>query len=162
MKLKTTILAGAAVLTVGVASVVGVSSVSAQSANGDTLIDRIATRFNLNRENVSGVFNEVREERQTERQAEATNRLQQKVDEGTITSDQKTLIENKHEEWKTQREALRNQDLSWEDRHEAMEQIREEMVKWAEENGVEDVLPMHEGMGNMGGMGQGRRGGWNN
>jgi hypothetical protein len=115
--------------------VVGLSSIaSAQtSTSGTSLIDKIATKFNLKKADVQAVFDADRTERQAERLAENSTRLQSLVDKGTITADQKTKIEAKQKELQTKRDAERT-----------------ELEKWATDNGIDAKYLMGGGMGRGG------------
>jgi len=83
------------------------------------LVTRLSTRFNLNADEVEAVFQEAQIERQEQRKAALSERLQQKVNEGEITAEQKTLIESKLGELQAEHEEQRT----------ALE-------SWAEENGI--------------------------
>ena len=103
-------------------SLVGLASMaSAQSTSaGTSLIDKIATKFNLNKSDVQAVFDANRTEKEAERAAEMSDKLQTLVDKGTITADQKAKIEAKQKELQTARDAKRT-----------------ELEKWASDNGID-------------------------
>jgi len=138
------------------AGFIGIVKASGEN-NYLTIVEKIAEKFNLDKNEVQAVFDEEHEERQQLMQQKQENRLDEFVDDGTITEEQKNLIIEKHEEMQANREA--NRDLDPEERHEAMEQEREEFENWAEENGIDLSLigpfggPKGKGMGI--GMGQG-------
>ncbi len=137
-------------LTVVGASVLGTSATVSADSNVDSLVEKIASRFNLNQDEVQAVFDEARDEKHAEHQAELSENLQAKVDDGTITAEQMTLIEQKLEEKRAQREANRDQDLTREERRVQHEQEREEFKTWAEENNIpleELDLRQHKGPG---------------
>jgi hypothetical protein len=69
---------------------------------------------------VQAVFDEEKAAHQAERQAEFSERLQDKVDDGVITAEQKTLIESKLKEVQT-----------------AHETERTELEKWASDNKID-------------------------
>lgn len=94
-------------VTIGLASMAAVTALTigagsmAMAENGNnngTLADKIATKFNLNKDDVQAVFNEDRQAKQAERTAEMSTKLQAAVDSGKLTADQKTLLENKMKE----------------------------------------------------------------
>jgi hypothetical protein len=128
MNVKRNVMIAGAIATVGIASLgsLGVASAQSNSSN-DSLVDKIATKFNLNKEDVQTVVDEYHKDRQTERQAELSERLQQAVDSGDITSEQKTLIENKHKELSAERD----------------EQMKA-LDAWAEQNNI-DMKYLHGG-----------------
>ncbi len=57
-----------------------------------SLVDKIASTFNLDKAKVQEVFDEQRSEMETKREAEVEAKLQTLVDDGTITTEQKTAI----------------------------------------------------------------------
>lgn len=135
----------------------GANFASADSEGESTLVDKLVTKFNLNKEEVQAVFDEHHEERKAEMDQRRASDLQAKVDDGTITAEQKTLIENKLKEMDTQREALRDQDLTRDQMREKMQALHDELETWAEDNNInlEDIMPMG-GPGGHRGMGEGR------
>jgi uncharacterized membrane protein YhiD involved in acid resistance len=116
---------------VGAASAATTSSTSTNSVS--SLVSAIAKKFNLKTSDVQAVFDADRTERQAERLAENSTRLQSLVDKGTITADQKTKIEAKQKELQTKRDAERT-----------------ELEKWATDNGIDAKYLMGGGMGRGG------------
>ena len=124
-------------------SAIGLGTVAAQSS-GDTLVEKIASRFNLSQEEVQAVFDETRQEKQAEHQAKLGEKLQAKVDDGTITAEQKTLLEEKLAQQREEHQANRDSELTKEERHEQRQQNREAFEAWAEENNIPlDELDLH-------------------
>lgn len=117
------------VLLIGGASM----SAFAQGNNSDgSLVDRVASKFNLNKQDVQAVFDEEKQAHQAERKAERSKDLQSKVDDGTITADQKTAIEKKQEEM-----------------HAKREQSRTDLEEWAKQNNIDVKYVMMGGRGGM-------------
>jgi len=150
---------------IGLAGLTGLGVVSAATSTStdpqSSIIDKLVTKFNLNRDDVEAVFEEGRTERETERQQKVEERLTQAVTDGTITEEQKTKILAKLEELKTQMESNREEmkDKTHEERREAMKQHREELQQWAEDNDIplRYLMFMH-GHGHHGpGMGELRK-----
>lgn len=106
-------------VTLGVVGLAGIASAQTSTSN-TSLVDKLATKFGLNKTDVQAVFDEQKTERQAEHKAEVSERLQDLVDDGKITAEQKTKIEAKHEEQQAAREAERT-----------------ELEKWATDNGIE-------------------------
>jgi hypothetical protein len=106
LKNKNIILASASVLALGVASFTGMSLASAATSpnSSDSLVDKIASKFNLNKNDVQKVFDDDKTAREAERQKDFSDRLQNKVDSGDITATQKTLIENKMKELQSKKD----------------------------------------------------------
>ena len=124
------------------ASVLGVQSVFADETASNnpmsSLVEEIAQRFNLNQDEVQAVFDEHRDEMHTQMEARLEDRLQQAVDDGEITSEQKDKIIAKLQELRDQSQANHEamQDLTMEERHQAMEQQRDELEQWAQDNDI--------------------------
>lgn len=131
MNIKKPLLIAGVAATLGVAglSTVGVAS-AATDGTGDSLVSKIATKFNLKEADVQAVFEEEKAERNLERQAEVSDRLQDAVDDGDITAEQKTLIENKLKELRTARQTQMN-----------------EMQTWAEQQGIKELRHIKMGFG---------------
>lgn len=123
-----------------------------------TLIQKIADKFGLNRDDVQKVFNEARGEHQAQMQNRFEERLTQSVKDGKITEAQKTLILNKHKEMQQEREKNMDswQNLTKDERKSQMQTKRTEMENWANENGI-DLQYFHMGVGMKGHMGFGQR-----
>ncbi|MDQ5953958.1 MAG: hypothetical protein QG647_694 [Patescibacteria group bacterium] len=108
-------------------------SAFAQGNNSDgSLVDKVASKFNLNKQEVQSVFDEDRQAHQAEQKAERSTELQSKVDDGTITAEQKTAIEKKLEEMHTSRE-----------------QSKVSLEEWAKQNNIDAKYVMMGGRGGM-------------
>lgn len=93
----------AAVLALGIIASVGYFGNSYVLADSDnpmhqTLITRIAKKFNLKESDVEAVFEAVRDEKHEEMKAEREKRLTEAVNNGVITVAQKTAILSKMNE----------------------------------------------------------------
>ena len=148
---KTFILPVVAAALIGV-TVIGVNQVSAQDNSQDrtTLVEQISSAFGLNQEEVQTIVDQHRQERRAHMQEQFQQQLEQKVQDGTISQEQQQLILQKHEEMKTKMEQIRNMDP--EQRHQAMQEHHQEMVQWAQDNGI--------GLGEIIGAGRGMRKGF--
>jgi hypothetical protein len=155
------VLAGALVLT----GIYGVSTVSAatDADNLPPMVQRMAERFNLNKDEVAKFVDEDRVNIQAERKADFEAKLSEAVTAGKITEDQKSAIIAKHEELGAKRDALREERT--EDREafrDQMEALRTEMTDFLKSQGIdESIMPEPKGpRGGMGGgmMGEGRGG----
>ena len=148
----------AAIASLGIASVVGVGTVAAQEASGTSLAEKIATQFNLNKDEVQKVIDSDHAERHAEMQKRAEERLQEAVDAGKLTSEQKDKIVAKMKELESNRESKREEmkNKTEEERRAAMKAERDELKKWAEENNIPTQYLMFGGRGHggpgMGGM----------
>lgn len=136
----------ASVATVGVTSLLGVGLASAQSqTNGQsTLADKIAQKFNLNKDDVQKVFDENRAQHEQERQQKIKDHLDQAVKDGKLTQDQENKIIAKLQELKTYFDSLK--DKTPEERHEAMKAKHDELLQWAKDNKIpEQYVQRFEG-----------------
>ena len=153
-KLKTSVIAGV-LTTVGTVGLVGVSANAATNTDSQSdLVSKIAKKFNLKSDEVKQVFDDAHKEHEAERSAKLSENLQKKVDDGTITADQKTKLEAKFKELKTKHEAEREASKgSKPDRaamKQKMESERAELKAWATQNGIDldKVMPVRAmGMG---------------
>jgi len=108
----------------------------------ERMIEQLSERFNLNEDEVNQAVDEFRQERQNEMQARHEDHLNQAVQDGVITNDQKQALLNKHEEIRQEREK------KW-----------TKMQAWMEESGIDFQALKEYGVGQVGlGCGGGRGG----
>ena len=145
------------VIAVGIIAIAVMNSVSFVNAqdiasNRETLVSRLASRFGLNESEVSDTFEEFRSERGEQRHEKMQQRMQQRQ----LTQDQEFAIIAKHDELEGKYDDL--YELSPEDRREAGADIHDEMMAWAESNGITmgEFERFDGGFGNEFGGGQGR------
>lgn len=163
MQIKHTAAALAVVAGISGVALFGANAVSAQPS-GETLVERLATRFNLDQGEVQAVFDEVHEERHEERKAERQERmsehLQELVEEGTITAEQKSIIEAARAKMEASAEALKPDNfrsLSDEERdavQEQLKELRDAFEQTLSDAGIDidDIKPDHQ-HGHRGGHG---------
>lgn len=137
MKTKTLAVTAVALGTFALAGIYGTGVIKAENANDgrDTIIQKIADKFKLNKDEVQSVFDENRAERQGKMVERFETNLNKAVESGKITEAQKSAILAKHKEIQVKRDELK--DLPQEERHNAMQKIHEEMQKWAKDNGID-------------------------
>lgn len=139
----------ALILTLAGMGLIGINTVQAQNTNPNpfsTLVQKIADKFGLKKEDVQAVFDQDRADRQIEMEKKYLARLDQLVKDGKITEAQKQLIINKHKERKTIREANKTK----------METERKELEDWAKQNNINPQYLFGFGRGHFRGM----KGGW--
>ncbi len=136
--LRNSLLIAGATTTIGLSSLVGINAVSAKSENSN-LVDKIATKFNLNKNEVQKVFESERKEHEAEREALQEKRLQKLVDTGTLTAKQKTAIEAKLKEVRAERGKNHDEmeNLTEDERKAKMEDHRAELEAWARDEGID-------------------------
>lgn len=105
-----------------------------------TLIQRIIDKFKLDTGEVEKVMDEERTERQKEMRTRREARLEEAVKAGVITSEQKTALLNKEDEWQQKQQ-----------------QLMQERQQWMEQSGIDFEKLAPYGCG-FGGKGFGRRG----
>lgn len=101
-KLKKSLIIGAGVATIGVAGITGVASASAltastsqstsSSTSTNTLIDKLAAKFNLTKDQVKAVFDADRADHQAAMKASQTAALKADLSSGKITQVQYDYI----------------------------------------------------------------------
>ena len=155
MRIKKSLLVAGAVATIGLAGTGAVAHAATKPDPGkDGLVDKIAQKFSLNRDDVQKVFDEERQSHEAEHQAKVEERLTKAVTDGKITEEQKSKILAKLTELKSQmqtnHEALK--DKTKEERKALMDQKQAELKQWAQDNNIPTgYLP-------MAGPGKGSRG----
>jgi hypothetical protein len=146
----------------GIAAGMTAAGITASYAATDTttqtnpmsnLVQAIATKFNLNEADVQTVFDEQREQMQTERKENFTTRVNAAVTDGTLTQAQADAIFSKMEEMETAREN-KDASLTQEERRAKMEDVGQELKAWVEENDIpREFVPMLGHGGPRGGHG---------
>lgn len=131
---------------VAIAGTVYATGVSASFGKGQEMTNQLAEKLGVEESKVESAMDEIRSEREAEVKAEQEERLQQAVDDGKITAEQKQALL---------------------DRQSAMEEAREarraENQQWMEDNGFDEETLHEYGIGFGKGMakvrgGEGRRG----
>lgn len=164
-KVKKSLVAAAAIASIGSVGAIGLQAVHAASDTStstdpmSSLVDKLVSKFHLNKADVQKVFDDSHSEMEAKHEANQSARLQKLVDEGTITAEQKTKIEAKLKELKTAREANKDsmQNLSKTERKAKMDAERTALETWAKDNGIN--LTKLQGVfrgGGYGGFGPGR------
>lgn len=117
-------------------------AVAKTSDKSSTIIEKLADRFNVGTDEVKEVFNEARQERRQQAQADFEEKLDEAVKEGKLTKVQKETILKKHSQIQKKQEELM--------------ELRQELWEWAEENDVDlrSIMPGRRGgQGGPGGPG---------
>ena len=137
MKIPKSLLVAGAIATLGLAGATGLgvaSAATSSATNGTSIVDRLASKFNLKKEDVQAVFDEDHAAHEAEHRQEVSDRLQKLVDEGKITAEQKTKIEAKQKELQAEHDTDKTS-----------------LETWAKENGIDmQYLRMGGGPGGRG------------
>lgn len=163
MKVKQTLAAAGIITTLGLGGVAGTQLVGAETNSGDpasNLVQKIATKFNLNKDEVQTVFDQEKTERDSERKKNLDEELSKLVSGGKITEDQKQKIITKRKELQKQRETNRDtmKDKTQEERKTAMESGRDSLTQWLKDNGISEDYARYVGGHGGGPGGPGRPG----
>jgi len=149
MNTKNKILLTAAALTISGGTWLSSTQAFAQTPVADnnhmsSMVQTIADKFGLNKDEVQAVFDQSREEMEGQRQVAYESRLTQLVSDGKITEAQKQLIMAKKTELRMNRQNnfATFQDKTQEERRAAMATERAALVTWAEENGIDATYLM--------------------
>lgn len=169
MNIKRPLLLVGAFTSIGAAGLGGSALVNAQTSTSgaDSLVAKIAQKFNLKTEDVQAVFNEDRTAKENERQAEAEKTLAQAVTDGRLTAEQKDKIVAKQKELQAQHAADQTameskteaeRDAAMEAKKTEMDAKRTELTKWAADNNIPtEYLKYVTGHGDRGPGGPGGR-----
>jgi len=134
-----------------------VTRASAQDSSKphDVIVQKIADKFGLNKDEVQKVFDEEHAARQAEMEAKNSERLEKLVSEGKITAEQKTLILNKQKELREKHQANRGnfEGKTPEEMKTQMEAERTALEAWAKENGIATEYLMGNKFMKIGGPG---------
>lgn len=122
-----------------------------------SIIQRLADKFGLNQDEVQAVFDEERAAHQAEHEAMFSQRLDDAVSSGQITAEQKQLIIDKRAELESERQAFRDEaaSLTPQERRDLMKTKQDELMTWAQENGIDLSLLHRFAFGDHEGMGRG-------
>jgi hypothetical protein len=158
-RIKQSLLVGGAVVTVGLASLGSAGLVSAATTNSgssdnpqSSLVEKLVSRFNLNKDDVQKVFDEDRAEHEAQHEAQLKDQLDALVTSGKITQAQEDKLIAKAKELKAAREADREamKDKTDTERKAAMDAKRDSFEKWLSDNGIAEEygrLIMRDGYG---------------
>lgn len=146
MQNKTKLFTGLAAVTILVGGAIAVPKTSAAesittSSPLSSLVEKIASKFNLNKEEVQAVFEEDRTAREANMQAKRKEcldtRLTEAVKDGELTQAQKDLITTKLTEVQAkQLEISKITDTG--DRQAAQAQLKTDLAKWAADNDIDN------------------------
>ena len=153
--LKRTLLVGGTILTIGAASVagMGVASAATTGTSGTSLVDKIATKFNLKKADVQQVFDQNRTEQQAAREQKMKDRLDQAVKDGKITQDQEDKLIAKLKELQADRTAIKDMKEETQAERDARKAKMDAFKQWLTDNKIPEDLarpmggPGHRGMG---------------
>lgn len=127
-------IATAGVTGVGIANAATTSTTSTNPMS--SLVDAIASKFNLNKSDVQAVFDAQRTQMQAEREAQIKEEVAQLVTDGKITQAQADKINAKRAELQKKREANKDSTKTREEMKTEMDAKKTELEQWAKDNGI--------------------------
>ncbi len=142
-----------AAIVLGAALLLNHGEVSAKTMinPSQSLVQTISQKFGLNQADVQAVFDEHRSQLREQAESRFEERLTQDVTDGKLTEAQKQAILAKRAQLAANRpDASEFDDQTREERQATREQHRQELVRWAQENGI-DLRYLMGGMGRYGG-----------
>lgn len=116
----------------------GVAFATTNNTSAGSLVDAIASKFNLNKNEVQKVFDERYTAMEQERESEVKDELAQLVKDGKLTQEQMDKIAAKRielEKWREENRAAM-QGKTVEERQSLREQHRAELDAWMKDNAV--------------------------
>ena len=151
MNIKKPLLVAGAIATVGLTTVGGAVGASAATASdfdpADGLMNRIATHFNLNKDEVAEVFKQDRVAHEEEEKVALQKRLDQAVKDGKLTDSQKDKIMAKVQEMRDEGPKMMTIKVKDGKHNIAFEQKHDELEAWAKKNNIPmEYLRFHGGM----------------
>jgi hypothetical protein len=159
MKHKKTLLFTVAAVTILSGSLLTSTQAFAQSPMNDqhrmsSLVQKIADKFGLKKEEVQAVFDQAKEEHRSQTEAHFDTRLSQLVTEGKITEAQKQLIVAKRQELEANRQSQMDsiKTKTAAERKAAMDAERQKLEEWAKQNGIDLKYLLFGGRGKGPGM----------
>ena len=121
----------------------GVTVAVAQAKDGEShpMIQMLAEKFGLDEDEVKEAFDEVKAEHFAQMQESKEDKLNQAVDDGVITEEQRQALLEKHQNM-------------WEEKKQERDEHRGEMDAWFEEQGInhEELMEYMGGFGKRGGL----------
>jgi hypothetical protein len=137
---KKLLLATASILSAGLI-IASTTPIAAEepATHQESLIQRLAQKFNVKESDVKAVFDEERAARRAEHHQQVESKLTEAVSDGKLTEAQKQLILTKHAE--LQRE-MEQQQTAWQaktpaERRTLMAERREALEQWAQQNNID-------------------------
>ena len=128
----------------------GFASAATTSNPQDTLVDKLVSKFNLNKSDVQKVIDENRQEHEAAREQKMKERLDQAVKDKKITQEQEDKLIAKLKELQADRKELKQATQSERDAHKAK---MDEFKKWLSDNKIpEEVARPMGGPGHHGKM----------
>src|SRR6266568_3890323 len=125
-----------------------------------SLVQAIANKFHLNTSDVQSVFDQNRQQMQSQRESNYETYLQNLVNSGKITQEQQQLILNKHKELISQMQSnMQNfKNMTPAERKVQMQSTMQDLQNWAKQNNIDlqYLRPFGSGHGGFGRYGLNR------
>lgn len=138
--IKKSLLVGAGVATIGLAGLSGAGIASAATTNtansNDSLVDKIASTFHLDKSKVQAVFDQNRQEHMANMEAKRADALKQAVTDGKITQAQADHITAAWKEIDALRGTTKPEDMSTATRDQ-IKQKMDDLRDWLKQQNID-------------------------
>jgi hypothetical protein len=145
-------------LTIAGTTFFGVSQFVHAQNSGQTLVQMIAQKFGLDQNKVQAVFDDYKNQHQSEKLQFMQDRLKTHLDglvsQGKITSSQEQAIIDELSKLRDEVTGANFKNMTSQERKQAMQKIHDEFVSWAKSQGIDLTLVhpfggigMHKGWG---------------
>lgn len=128
---------------------------STDLSNYPPMVQRLAERFGLKTDEVKTFFDEERQNRQDDMLSDYSDFLDEAVSSGELSEDKKSLLIAKKKEQQAEMENRQPGAGDREERRSEMQEKRDEMTKWAKDNGIDEKYLFAHGEGEGRGFGRG-------
>lgn len=132
---------------------------STDLSNYPPMVQRLAERFGLKTDDVKTFFDEERQQRQDEMLSDYSKFLDEAVSNGELSEDKKSLLIYKKKEQQAEMENRQPGTGERGERRAQMQAKRDEMTKWAKDNGIDEKYLFAHGEGEGRDFGEGNRSG---
>jgi len=125
-----------AIVAAGISGLVGVHAVNAVSdpASDQSLAGKIASSFNLNKDDVQKVIDQQRQDKQANHEQRFEARVSQAVKDGTLSQDLADQLIAKEKEMQTYKDSLK--DKTPKERRDLMIVQRDNLRAWMKQNNI--------------------------
>ncbi len=160
-KLKRTLIMGAGIASIGVAGITGVTAASAltgtDASSSTSLIDRLVSKFNLNKDEVQAVFDADRTEHRAAMKTERAAALKTALTDGKLTQAQYDYIVAAQTEIDTLMESAGSPDAQSDETKAAIKTKIDTLRDWMKAQGLKPSdIGLGFGRGGPGGHGPDR------
>lgn len=136
MRIKKPMIVSGAVVAAGLSGIVGLTAAHAATVvpGQQSLVDKIASTFHLNKSDVQKVFDDEHAQREAARQQKFEDRVNQAVKDGKLTQDLADQLIAKVKDLQTYRDSLK--DKTPQERRDLMKVKTDDLKAWMKQNNI--------------------------